>query len=112
MPLDQSLSQRLQSKTVKQSIITNIAKDFNLTPILAEAYFTQISDYFLRHAELTLSTGQLQYLAVEENEPAGKPIALCRKVPVRLGSNPSSWTSSPTQTSTTGRATSTIGNSV
>jgi hypothetical protein len=84
MSLDQSLSMRLQSKTVRQSIITSIAKDFNLTRILAEAYFTQISDYFLRHAELTLSTGQLQYLAVEENEPAGKPIALCRKVPVRL----------------------------
>jgi hypothetical protein len=84
MSFDQSLSRRLQSKTVRQSIITNIAKDFNLTPILAEAYFTQISDYFLRHAELTLSTGQLQYLAVEENEPAGKPIALCRKLPVRL----------------------------
>jgi len=74
----------LQSKTVRQSIISSIAKDFNLTRILAEAYFNQISDYFLRHAELTLSTGQLQYLAVEENEPAGKPIALCRKVPVRL----------------------------
>ena len=74
----------MQSKTVRQSIISSIAKDFNLTRILAEAYFNQISDYFLRHAELTLSTGQLQYLAVEENEPAGKPIALCRKVPVRL----------------------------
>lgn len=84
MSLDQSLSRRLQSKTVRQSIISSIAKDFNLTRILAEAYFTQISDYFLRHAELTLSTGQLQYLAVDENEPAGKPIALCRKVPVRL----------------------------
>jgi hypothetical protein len=84
MSLDQSLARRLQSKTVRQSIITNIAKDFNLTPILAEAYFSQISDYFLRHAELSLSTGQMQYLAVEENEPAGKPIALCRKVPVRL----------------------------
>ncbi len=84
MSLDQSLARRLQSKTVRQSIITNIGRDFNLTPILAEAYFTQISDYFLRHAELTLTTGQMQYLAVEENEPAGKPIALCRKVPVRL----------------------------
>ncbi|MBX2992428.1 MAG: DUF1670 domain-containing protein [Bacteroidetes bacterium] len=84
MSISQSLSDRLQSKTVRQSIITNIAKDFNLTRILAEAYFNQISDYFLRHAELTLSTGQLQYLAVEENEPPGKPIALCRKVPVRL----------------------------
>jgi hypothetical protein len=84
MSFDQGLSHRLQSKTVRQSIIRNIAQDFNLTPILAEAYFTQISDYFLRHAELTLSSGQLQYLAVDENEPAGKPIALCWKVPVRL----------------------------
>jgi Protein of unknown function (DUF1670) len=84
MSLDLNLSSRLQSKTVRQSIIRNISQDFNLTPILAEAYFKQISDYFLRHAELTLSTGQLQYLAVDENEPAGKPLALCKKVPVRL----------------------------
>jgi hypothetical protein len=84
MSLDQSLSGRLQSKTVKRAIIGNIARDFNLTPILAEAYFTQISDYFVRHAELTLSSGQLQYLAVDEREPAGKPIVLCKKVPVRL----------------------------
>ena len=72
MSFDQNLSSRLQSKTVRQSIISSIARDFNLTKILAEAYFKQISDYFLRHAELTLSTGQLQYLAVDENESAGK----------------------------------------
>ncbi len=84
MSLDQHLSHRLQSKTVKQSIIASIARDFNLTPILAEAYFTQISDYFLKHSELPLSSGQLQYLAVDENEPPGKPIALCKKVPVAL----------------------------
>src|SRR3972149_6938862 len=82
--LDQALTDRLKSKSVKQSIIANIARDFNLTPILAEAYFNQISDYFLRHAEVSLSTGQLHYLAVDENEPAGKPIALCKKVSVTV----------------------------
>lgn len=82
--LDQLLSDRLQSKSVKQSIISSIARDFNLTPILAEAYFSQISEYFAQHAELDLRSGQLQYLAVEENEPAGKPIALCKKVSVKL----------------------------
>jgi hypothetical protein len=41
--LDQPLSDRLQSKSVKQSIISSIARDFNVTPILAEAYFSQIS---------------------------------------------------------------------
>jgi hypothetical protein len=82
--LDQPLTARLQSKSVKQSIISSIARDFNLTPILAEAYFSQISDYFLQHAELELGAGQCHYLAVDENEPAGKPIALCKKVSVKL----------------------------
>lgn len=77
-------SARLQSKTVRQSIISSIARDFNLTPILAEAYFSQISDYFAAHAAVDLASGQCAYLAVEENEPAGKPIALCKKVSVRL----------------------------
>jgi hypothetical protein len=70
--LDQPLTARLQSKSVKQSIISSIARDFNLTPILAAEYFSQISDYFLQHAEVELSSGQCQYLAVDENEPAGK----------------------------------------
>jgi hypothetical protein len=82
--LDQSLSDRLQSKSVKQSIVSSIARDFNLTPILAEAYFSQISNYFLHHADVQLGAGQFHYLAVDENEPAGKPIALCKKVSVKL----------------------------
>jgi hypothetical protein len=82
--LDQPLTARLQSKSVKQSIISSIARDFNLTPILAEAYFSQISNYFLQHAEVQLGAGQCQYLAVDENEPAGKPIALCKKISVKL----------------------------
>ncbi len=81
---DQQLSDRLTSKSTRQSIITQIARDFNLTPILAEAYFTQIAGYFSRHTEVDLSTGQLHYLAVDENEPAGKPIALSKKVSVKL----------------------------
>ncbi|HLP18060.1 MAG TPA: DUF1670 domain-containing protein, partial [Bacteroidota bacterium] len=82
--LEKQLSDRLQTKSVKHSIITNIAKDFNLTPILAEAYFSQISNYFLNHAELELTAGQFHYLAIDENEPAGKPLALCKKVSVKL----------------------------
>ncbi len=82
--LDQPLSGRLQSKSVKQSIVSTIARDFSLTPVLAEAYFSQISNYFLHYAEVELGAGQFPYLAVDENEPAGKPIALCKKVSVKL----------------------------
>ncbi|MEK9141453.1 MAG: DUF1670 domain-containing protein [Nitrospirota bacterium] len=82
--MDAQLAARLQSKSIKNSIINNIARDFNLTPILAEAYFTQIKGYFLAHADVKLSSGQIHYLAISDNEPAGKPVALCKKVSVFL----------------------------
>lgn len=82
--VNKQLYDRLSSKTIKQSIVNNISKDFNLTPLLAEAYFNQIKDYFLHHTDINLSTGQVHYLAIDENEPAGKPIALCKKISVAL----------------------------
>lgn len=82
--LDKEVTKRLQTKSIQQSIITSLAKDFNLTPILAEAYFSQISNYFLQHAEVELTAGQIHYLAIDENEPAGKPLSLCKKVSVKL----------------------------
>jgi len=79
-----SFADRLKSKSVKNSIINNIARDFNLTPILAEAYFNQIKDYFTEHIQLELTSGQVHYLAVDDREPAGKPVQLCRKKSVSL----------------------------
>jgi hypothetical protein len=40
--LDHILVNRLTIITVKHSIIINISKNFNLTPLLAEVYFNQI----------------------------------------------------------------------
>lgn len=82
--MNTTLSQRLNSKSVKNAIINNIARDFNLTPILAEAYFNQVKNYFTEHADLNLSAGKMHYLAVDDREPAGKPVTLCKKVSVML----------------------------
>lgn len=82
--MDHLLQKRLQSKSIRNSIINNIASDFNLTPILAEAYFNQIKNYFLQHADVKLSSGQIHYLAIDDREPAGKPVSLCKKVSVTL----------------------------
>lgn len=79
-----SFADRLKSKTVKNSIVNNIARDFNLTPIFAEAYFNQIITYFTEHVQLELTSGQVHYLAIDDREPAGKPVDLCRKKSVRL----------------------------
>ena len=82
--MDKNLIERLNSKSVKNTIVNNIANDFNLTPILAEAYFNQIKQYFSEHADLNLSSGQIHYMAIDDREPAGKPVALCKKKSVQL----------------------------
>lgn len=82
--LDKKVLERMSSKSVENSIINDIAQDFNLTPILAKAYFDQIKNYFDEHTGFELSSGQIHYLAIDDREPAGKPVALCKKVSVFL----------------------------
>ena len=75
---------RLQSKNARNAIIQKLANDFNLTPIIAEAYYQQFATYFQEHANISLSSGEIAYEAVSAEEPAGKHIRLTRKVTVRL----------------------------
>ena len=78
---------RLQSKTARAAIIQKISSDFNLMPIIAEAYYQQISSYFAQHADIELTSGQICYEAVAAEEPAGKHIALAKKVSCKLTLN-------------------------
>ena len=75
---------RLKSKDARDAIIQKLAADFNLTQVIAEAYFKQFSLYFQQHANVSLSTGQVAYEAVAAHEPAGKHIRLTRKVTVKV----------------------------
>jgi len=75
---------RLESKTARNAIIQKLSHDFNLTPIIAEAYYQKVAGYFNEHANVSLSSGEVAYEAVAADEPAGKHIRLTRKVTVRL----------------------------
>jgi len=75
---------RLKSKNVRNAITQKISEDFNLTPIIAEAYFRQISDYFIQHLNVELLSGQISYEAVSADEPPSKHIALAKKLTVKL----------------------------
>jgi len=75
---------RLESKNARSAIVQKLAVDFNLTPIIAEAFYQQFALYFEEHANISLSTGEVAYEAVAAEEPAGKHIRLARKVTVRL----------------------------
>ena len=75
---------RLESKNARNAIIQKLAQDFNLTPIIAEAFYKQVSIYFQEHSNISLSSGEVSYEAVSSTEPAGKHIRLTRKVTCRL----------------------------
>ena len=78
---------RLESKNARAAIIQKISADFNLMPLVAEAYYKQISTYFEQHADVQLTSGQICYEAVAAEEPAGKHIALAKKISCRLTLN-------------------------
>ena len=48
---------RLESKNARAAIIQKISADFNLMPLVAEAYYKQISSYFAQHADVQLTSG-------------------------------------------------------
>ena len=75
---------RLKSKNAQNAIIQRLATDFNLTPIIAEAFYQQFTQYFDEHANIKLSSGEIAYEAISANEPAGKHIRIARKLTVRL----------------------------
>lgn len=75
---------RLESKNARNAIIQKLASDFNLTPIVAEAFYQQFSLYFKEHANIKLSDGEIAYEAVSADEPAGKHIRLTRKSTIKL----------------------------
>jgi hypothetical protein len=75
---------RLAAKDAESAIVARICEDFNLTPVLAKAHYEQMARYFAEYGQVPARPGELCYLAVAAEEPAGKPIAVCRKVQVRL----------------------------
>lgn len=75
---------RLESKNARNAIIQKLTIDFNLTPLIAEAFYHQFSLYFQEHANISLSNGEVAYEAVAADEPAGRHIRLTRKKNVKL----------------------------
>jgi len=75
---------RLAAKDAESAIVARICEDFNLTLVLARAHYEQMARYFADYGQAPAQPGELCYLAVDAEEPPGKPIAACRKVQVHL----------------------------
>ena len=76
--------ERLRHKDTQGAIINRVQQDFNLTPILADAYFQQFFAYFEEFLELPDHEGTLKYIAVRDDQPPGKLLKDCLTVSVML----------------------------
>ena len=80
----QATADRLDQKTVQRALVLELQQGYDLSPIEAEVLVQRIEQYVDEHYHTDRGEGQIVYHAVAVDEPPGKPVAACRKVPVRL----------------------------
>lgn len=75
---------RLKVKNSEQAIIQLMAKNFNLAPKVAEAYYSEVKQYFEEHTTDRAKGGETLYEAIDLDEPAGKAIKDSRRRLIKL----------------------------
>jgi biotin operon repressor len=80
---------RLQEKTAKKAIVEQLQHDFDVSSMMAKTLHEQMSGYFAEHYGRQSDSGQLTYVAVCAEEPAGRKLEECQRMPVTLTLNQS-----------------------
>jgi hypothetical protein len=75
---------RLQTKEAGAAIVERIQRDFQLAPLVAQTLIAQLHRYEEEYSPQHRENGQLTYLAVSQECPAGQPLAACRRIAVQL----------------------------
>src|SRR5439155_7279659 len=85
--LEQQRQRRLDGKSREFQFQARLIEEGRCSPILARAIWDIAQEAFGQKLDQQvdqLRLGQILFLAVEAHEPAGKPVAACQKVTVRL----------------------------
>ncbi|MHA1280791.1 MAG: DUF1670 domain-containing protein [Candidatus Helarchaeota archaeon] len=78
------LIRRLQSKTQVFRFATRLNTHYNLSLAAAELLSKEILDEVNNSHKEALGDGQIWYTAIHKDEPAGKSLAKCRKIRIKL----------------------------
>ena len=81
---DQAAASRLTEKSSLHGIQVELRQGYNLSPVEAQALARRVQEIVDERAGMARQTGQITYQAIGVHEPPGKPLALCRRVPVQL----------------------------
>lgn len=82
--MDENYFSRQELKDPESAVIFEISKRFNLTPILAQAYYQEIKGLFEEHFKAPKVAGVIMFEAIRKEDPPGKKLSECHRIPVRL----------------------------
>jgi hypothetical protein len=77
-------AQRFFDKSTLHSIQVELQTGYNLSPVEAEVLARRLQELVDEQTGFGRQQGQITYQAIAVEEPAGKPLAACRKIPVHL----------------------------
>lgn len=79
-----SAATRLSEKTTRRALQVELQTGYSLSPVEAQVLAQYVQELIDEYTDLARQPGQIIYQAIALEEPAGKPLAACRKVPVQL----------------------------
>lgn len=82
--LNKETVERLQQKTAQETLVERLKQDFDLPPMVARTLIKEITSQWESFYDEKQAPGQLTYLAVSRDSPAGRKLNECRRVPVKL----------------------------
>jgi len=82
--MKQDALSRLATKTTDGALVERLQADYNLAPVVARTLFEQLRTVFENDYQLSEQTGQLIYLTVSIESPAGRKLEECQRIPVKL----------------------------
>ena len=81
---NQDAAARLMEKTTLHAIQVELQQGYNLSPVEAHVLAHRVQQLVDEQTGLDRRPGQITYQAIVIDEPPGKPLRQCRKVPVHL----------------------------
>lgn len=82
--MNQPAIERLQQKSVGEGLIQRLRTDFNLAPLVARTLSEEMEQYFASRNGQGREVGQMTYIAVSRDSPAGRALSDCERKPVVL----------------------------
>jgi hypothetical protein len=79
-----SAAKRLIEKSTLHAIQFELQQGYNLSPVEAMVLAQRMQQLVDEQTGWSRQQGQITYQAIDSAEPPGKPLSLCRKVPVHL----------------------------